>query len=72
MSPTAEERDHTADYEQALSDAEECLGDIEELGWKFPIGAMIDYARENGLAVKRLERMQRAAAVLCNDGPDAI
>jgi len=75
MSPTAEERDHTADYEQALSDAEECLGDIEDLEWKFAIGAMIDYARENGLSVaviERLERIQRAAAVLCNDGPDAI
>ena len=75
MSPTAEERDHTADYEQALSDAEECLGDIAELGWKFPVGAMIDYARENGLSVaviERLVRIQRAAAVLCNDGPDAI
>src|SRR6478609_9347129 len=75
MSLTAEERDHTADYEQALSDAEKCLGDIEELEWKFPIGAMIDYARENGLSVaviERLERIQRAAAVLCNDGPDAI
>ena len=75
MSPTAEEPDHTADYEQALSDAEECLGDIAELGWKFPVGAMIDYACENGLSVaviERLERIQLAAAVLCNDGPDAI
>jgi hypothetical protein len=66
---------HTADYEQALSDAEECLGDIEELEWKFPIGAMIDYASKNSLSVaviERLERIQRAAAVLCNDGPDAI
>ena len=75
MSPTDEECDHTADYEQSLGDAEECLDDIEELEWKFPIGAMIDYARENGLSaavIERLERIQRAAAVLCNDGPDAI
>jgi hypothetical protein len=75
MSPTAGEGDHTADYEQALSDAEECLGDIEELEWKFPIGAMIDYASEKGLSVaviERLERLRRAAAVLCSDGPDAI
>ena len=75
MSLTPEEPDHTADYEQGLSDAEECLGDIEELEWKFPIGAMIDYARNNGLSVaviERLERIQRAAAVLCGDGPDAI
>ena len=49
MSQTPEEPDHTADYAQALSDAAECLGDIEELEWKFPIGTMIDYARENGL-----------------------
>ena len=75
MSQTPEEPDRTADYAQALSDAEECLGDIEDLEWKFAIGAMIDYARENGLSVaviERLERIQRAAAVLCNDGPDAI
>jgi hypothetical protein len=74
MSPTAEERDHTADYKQALSHAEECLGDIEELEWKFPIGAIIDYARENGLSavIERVERIQRAATVLCSDGPDAI
>jgi len=75
MSQTPEEPDHTADYAQALSDAEECLGDIEELEWKFPISTMIDYARENGLSaavIERLERIQRAAAVLCNDGPDAI
>jgi len=75
MSETPEGPDHTGDYEQALGDAEECLGDIEELEWKFPIGAMIDYARENGLSVAvigRLERIQRAAAVLCGDGPDAI
>jgi hypothetical protein len=75
MSQTAEEPDHTADYEQALGDAEECLGDIEELEWKFPIGAMIDYASKNGLpeaVIERLERIQRAAAVLCGDGPDAI
>ena len=75
MSPTAEEPDHTAAYEHALSDAEECLGDIEELEWKFPISTMIDYARENGLSaavIERLERIQRAAAVLCNDGPDAV
>ena len=75
MSQTPEEPDHTADYAQALSDAEECLGDIEELEWKFPIGAIIDYARENSLSVAVIERlasMQRAAAVLCNDGPDAI
>jgi len=75
MSQTPEEPDHTADYAQALSDAEECLGDIAELGWKFPVGTMIDYARQNGLSaavIERLERIQRAAAVLCNDGPDAI
>ena len=75
MSETPEGPDHTGDYEQALGDAEECLGDIEELEWRFPIGAMIDYARENGLSVaviERLERIQRAAAVLCNDGPDAM
>jgi hypothetical protein len=75
MSQTPEERDPTADYEQALSDAEECLGDMEELEWKFPIGAMIDYASKNSLSVvviERLERIQRAAALLCNDGPDAI
>ena len=75
MSQTPEEPDHTAGYAQALSDAAECLGDIEELEWKFPIGTMIDYARENGLPVaviERLDRIQRAAAVLCNDGPDAI
>ena len=75
MSETPEGPDHTGDYEQALGDAEECLGDIEELEWKFPISTMIDYARENGLSaavIERLERIQRAAAVLCNDGPDAI
>ena len=75
MSQIPEEPDHTANYEQALSDAAECLGDIEELEWKFPISTMIDYARENGLSVaviERLARIQRAAAVLCNDGPDAI
>jgi hypothetical protein len=75
MSPAAEERDYAADYEQSLGDAEECLDDIEELEWKFPIGAIIDYARENGLSVaviERLERTQRAAAVPCSDGPDAI
>jgi len=75
MSQIPEEPDHTANYEQALSDAAEYLGDIEELKWKFPISTMIDYARENGLSVaviERLERIQRAAAVLCNDGPDAI
>ena len=75
MSPTAEERDHTADYEQALSGAEECLGDIEELERKFPIGALIDYASENAVSaavIERLERMQRAAAVLLSDGPEAI
>ena len=44
MSPTAGERGHMAVYEQALSGAEECLADIEELEWKFPIGAMIGYA----------------------------
>ena len=51
------------------------MGDIEELDWKCSIDAMIDYTRENGLSVaviERLERMQRAAAVLCSDGPDAI
>jgi hypothetical protein len=51
------------------------LGDIEELEWKLPIGAMIDYASKNGLSVaviERLERLRRAAAVLCSDGPDAI
>jgi hypothetical protein len=50
------------------------LGDIEELGWKCSIDAIIDYARENGLSaavIERLERIQRAAAVLCSDGPDA-
>src|SRR6185436_5039012 len=75
MSQTSEEPDHTADYEQALSDAEECLGDIEELEWKFPIGALIGYASENGLSVaviEHLERIQRAAAILCSDGPHAI
>jgi hypothetical protein len=75
MSQTAEEPDHTADYEQALSDAEECLADIEELEWKFPLGAMINYGRENGLPVaviEHLQRIQRAAAVLLSDGPDAI
>jgi hypothetical protein len=75
MSQTPEERDHTADYERALSDAEECLADIEELECKFSIGAMINYARKNGLSIaviERLERIQRAAAVLCSDGPDAI
>ena len=50
MSLTPEEP-ATAGYEQALSDAEECLGDIEEWEWKFPVGAMIDYARNNGLSV---------------------
>jgi len=30
MSQIPEEPDRTANYEQALSDAEECLGDIEE------------------------------------------
>jgi hypothetical protein len=75
MSLPPEEPDHTADYEQALSDAEECLGEMEELEWKFPIGAMIDYARNNGLSVaviERLEHIQRAATLLCTDGPDAI
>jgi len=75
MSQTPEEPDHTADYAQALSDAEECLGDIEELEWKFPIGTIIDYARENGLSVaviERLVRIQRATAVQCSDGSDAI
>ena len=36
---------------------------------------MIDYARENGLPVaviERLDRIQRAAAVLLSDGPEAI
>ena len=64
MSQIPEEPDHTANYEQALSDAAECLGDIEELEWKFPIGAMIDYARENSLSVaviERLKRIQRGA-----------
>jgi hypothetical protein len=64
MSQTSEEPDHTADYEKALSDAEECLGDIEELEWKFPIGAMIDYASKNSLSVaviERLKRIQRGA-----------
>jgi hypothetical protein len=75
MSQIPEGPDRTADFEQALSGAEECLGDIEELECKFPFSAMIDYARENGLSVaviERLVRIQRAAAVLCNDGPDAI
>ena len=75
MSQTPEKRDQTADYEQALSGAEECLGDIEELERKFPIGAMIDYASENAVSaavIERLERMQRAAAVLLSDGPEAI
>ena len=31
------------------------MGDIEELERKFPIGAMIDYARENGLPVAVIE-----------------
>jgi hypothetical protein len=75
MSTTAGKHHHAADYGQLVSDAEECLGDMEELEWKLPIGAMIDYASENGLSaavIERLERIQRAAAVLCNDGPEAI
>ena len=56
-------------------DAEECLEDIETLAWKFPVGSMIDYARERDLPlamINHLEDMQRAAATLVLYGPDAL
>ena len=67
--------EHPTDYEQTLDDAQECLGDIAELAWKFPISSMIDYARQNGLPeaiIARLEDMVEAAAKLVHRAPDAI
>ena len=67
--------EHPADYEQTLDDAQECLGDIAELEWKFPISSMIDYARQNGVPeaiIACLEDMAEAAAKLVLHAPDAI
>ena len=67
---------HTEDWEQALDDANECLGDIKELSWKFPTGALIDYAHRNGLSasvIEDLEKLGTAAAVLvCGEGEEGI
>jgi hypothetical protein len=67
--------EHPTDYEQTLDDAQECLGDIAELAWKFPISSMIDYARQSGLPeaiIARLEDIAEAAAKLVHHAPDAI
>ena len=65
---------HTpTERENAWSNVDECLRDIDHLTHGLPLSDMIDYARENGLGqavIDGLEKLEAAACVLINEGPD--
>ncbi len=51
----------------------ECIGDLAELQWNFPIGALLDSAQ--GLpqeVIDGLEKLQQAVGMLVSDGPDIL
>ena len=51
----------------------ECIGDLAELRWKFPIGALIDSARDVPQEViDGLETLQEITGFLCYDAPDLL
>ena len=67
---------HTrTEREDAWSNVDECLRDIDQLTHGLPTGAMIDYAHKNSLGqevIDGLEKLAVAASVLAYEGPDVI
>ena len=63
------------DYDETLDNADECLEDLEELEWKFPIGVLFAYAQRAGLPPEILEALaavETAAGILRGEGADAV
>ena len=67
---------HTpTEREDAWSNVDECLRDIDHLTYGFPTGDMLGYAHKNGLGqevIEGLEKLGAAASVLAYEGPDVI
>jgi hypothetical protein len=67
---------HTrTEREDAWSNVDECLRDIDHVANGLPTGDMIDYAGKNGLGqevIDGLERLGAAAGVLVYEGPEVI
>jgi hypothetical protein len=67
---------HTpTEREDAWSNVDECLRDIDQLTHGLPTGDMLDYAHKNSLGqevIDGLEKLAVAASVLAYEGPDVI
>lgn len=57
------------DRERIVGDAVECLGDIEQLQWKFPITSLMDHEHIPQEVQDGLDRLAEAAAVMRHEGP---
>jgi hypothetical protein len=62
-----------SDRDMDAENVVECIEDLAELGWKFPVGQIIDSAQNLPQEIRNgLEELQRACAVLVCDGPDIL
>ena len=73
--------DHTAkelikppvDRNENVDNVVECIEDLAELEWKFPIGTIMDSAQHLSQDVQDgLEKLNAAVCVMCNEGPDIL
>lgn len=60
------------DRERFVGDIVECLGDIEQLQWKFPISSLMDHDDLSQEIQDSLDRLVEAAAVMRNEGPNIL
>jgi hypothetical protein len=60
------------DRQDSIDNVVECLGDIAQLAWKFPISSLMDDEHLPQEIEDDLEELARAAAVLVNEGPDIL
>ena len=61
------------DRDEDVDNVVECIEDLAELEWKFPIGTIMDSAQNLPQEVRDgLEKLQQAVGMLVFDGPDIL
>ena len=61
------------DRDEDVDNVVECIEDLAELEWKFPIGTIMDSAQNLPQEVRDgLEKLQQAVGMLVSDGPDLL
>ena len=59
------------DRDEDVDNVVECIGDLAELEWKFPIGSLIDNNLPQEVRAG-LEKLQQAVGMLVLDGPGIL